>query len=271
MKRALILILLSALAILTACAALPAASTVKTGAQEPVRAVEISQPEQIPAQPAPEAAAPDDVPGLPNTCSITAEAYALRQECLALGGGACPAGERPCGDACPAAVCTDENNCLTDACPAGGSCTAGNPCLAGEDCPAGDACPAAQTLSVQAGDSCLISYEMILAAMSGVYQSMTPAEAKARLESGDPVILLDVRTQAEYDDKHIPGARLLPSTDIQTTAFTALPDPAAEILVYCRSGRRSKEAVEKLVALGYTNVYDIGGILDWPYEIVTGE
>ncbi len=98
------------------------------------------------------------------------------------------------------------------------------------------------------------------------YRKITPDEAKARMDSGDEVLILDVRTQEEYDAGHIPGAVLLPNETIGSEAPAILPDKGAEILIYCRSGRRSAEAANKLVALGYTGVYDFGGIIDWPYE-----
>ncbi|WP_295580984.1 rhodanese-like domain-containing protein [uncultured Oscillibacter sp.] len=103
-------------------------------------------------------------------------------------------------------------------------------------------------------------------APGGEKQTLTAAEAKARLDSGDPVVVLDVRTQAEYGEGHIPGALCLPNETIGGEAPAALPDKDAEILVYCRSGRRSAEAARKLTELGYTRVFDFGGIQSWPYE-----
>lgn len=100
------------------------------------------------------------------------------------------------------------------------------------------------------------------------YRTLTPEEAKTRLEENPDIILLDVRTQEEYDGGHIPGAVCFPNEDIQPE----LPLPFekdAEILVYCRSGRRSAEAAGKLADMGYTNVADFGGILGWPYETTT--
>lgn len=107
-------------------------------------------------------------------------------------------------------------------------------------------------------------------APAAVYHSLTAQEAKNRLDSGDKLILLDVRTQQEYAESHIPGAICLPNESIGTEPPSELPDKDAEILIYCRSGRRSKEAANKLVALGYTQVYDFGGIIDWPYETIAG-
>jgi phage shock protein E len=103
----------------------------------------------------------------------------------------------------------------------------------------------------------------------GGWKTLTPEEAKARLDSGDAVTLLDVRTEAEYEESHIPGAVCLPVESIGTQPPASLPDPDAEILVYCRSGRRSAQAATKLAKLGYTNVSDFGGILNWPYETTT--
>lgn len=103
------------------------------------------------------------------------------------------------------------------------------------------------------------------------YHKITAEQAKERLDSGDELILLDVRTQDEFNAGHIAGAILLPSETItETDQPDILPDLNAEILIYCRSGNRSAQAAKKLVAQGYTNVYDFGGIIDWPYETVTG-
>lgn len=108
-------------------------------------------------------------------------------------------------------------------------------------------------------------------ALSGVsaeprgYATLTPKEAKARMDSGDALIVLDVRTQSEYDGGHIAGAVCLPNESIGSEPPAILPDKDAEILVYCRSGRRSAEAAGKLAALGYTGIADFGGIISWPY------
>lgn len=82
------------------------------------------------------------------------------------------------------------------------------------------------------------------------------------------VVILDVRTLDEYNEGHIDKAILIPDTEIKDQAETTLTDKSATILVYCRSGRRSALASATLVELGYTNVYDFGGIIDWTYEIV---
>ena len=101
-----------------------------------------------------------------------------------------------------------------------------------------------------------------------MYKQITPKEAKDIMDSGEEYVLLDVREQYEYDEKHIPGAILIPYTQIDNNAEEMIPDKDKLILVYCRSGRRSKIASESLVKIGYTNVKEFGGIIDWPYETV---
>ena len=93
-------------------------------------------------------------------------------------------------------------------------------------------------------------------------------EAKKLMDSEEGCIILDVRTREEYDQGHIPGAVLIPNTEIEAKAADLLPDKEQLILVYCRSGRRSKLAAQSLADLGYTNIREFGGILDWPYEVV---
>ena len=100
-----------------------------------------------------------------------------------------------------------------------------------------------------------------------VYMNITAEEAKILMESESGYIILDVREQDEYDAGHIPGAILIPYTQIEAEASKMLTDKDQLILVYCRSGRRSKIAAEALVELGYTNIREFGGIIDWPYEI----
>lgn len=97
--------------------------------------------------------------------------------------------------------------------------------------------------------------------------NITAEEAKAIMDSEEGYIILDVRTQEEYDEGHIPGAILIPNTEIEARAEESLPDKEQLILVYCRSGRRSKMATEILAELGYTNIREFGGIIDWPYEV----
>ena len=100
-----------------------------------------------------------------------------------------------------------------------------------------------------------------------MYEQITPEEAKKIMDSGEEHIILDTREQDEFDEGHIPGAILIPYTEIENKAEEMLPDKDAQILVYCRSGRRSKIAAESLAKLGYTNVKEFGGIIDWPYEV----
>lgn len=100
------------------------------------------------------------------------------------------------------------------------------------------------------------------------YEQISGAEAKALMDSESGYIIIDARTQEEYDEGHIPGAILIPEYEIADRAEKELPDKDQLILVYCRSGRRSKIAAEELVKLGYTNVKEFGGIIDWEYEIV---
>ena len=100
------------------------------------------------------------------------------------------------------------------------------------------------------------------------YDQISGAEAKALMDSESGYVILDVREQNEYDEGHIPGAVLIPYGEIANRAEKELPDKDQLILVYCRSGRRSKIAAEELVKLGYTNVKEFGGIIDWEYETV---
>ena len=100
-----------------------------------------------------------------------------------------------------------------------------------------------------------------------MYEQITPEEAKKIMDSGEEYIILDTREQDEFDEGHIPGAILIPYTEIENKAEKVLPDKDAQILVYCRSGRRSKIAAESLAKLGYTNVKEFGGIIDWPYDL----
>ena len=102
------------------------------------------------------------------------------------------------------------------------------------------------------------------------WQTITAMEAHRMMEESDSYILLDVRTEAEFREKRIDGAVMIPSTEIKLRAEAELRDKNVVILVYCRSGRRSAVAAAALAELGYSNVYDFGGILDWPYETVSG-
>lgn len=100
-----------------------------------------------------------------------------------------------------------------------------------------------------------------------VYVNITAEEAKQIMDSEEGYIILDVRTQEEYDQGHIPGAIVISHEEIAEKAEEVLTDKDQLILVYCRSGRRSKIAAEALVELGYTNIKEFGGIIDWPYEV----
>lgn len=102
-----------------------------------------------------------------------------------------------------------------------------------------------------------------------VYNNITAEEAKRMMDTEDNYVILDVRTEEEFAAGHIEGAILIPDYEIETLAPTRLPDKEQMLLVYCRSGRRSKLASEALLAMGYTNIYEFGGILDWPYGTVT--
>lgn len=99
------------------------------------------------------------------------------------------------------------------------------------------------------------------------YKKISAEDAKIIMDSED-VIILDVRTQEEYNGGHIENALLLPVTDIKDKADGILTDKDAKILVYCRSGNRSAAASKELISMGYTNVYDFGGISSWPYDLV---
>ena len=100
-----------------------------------------------------------------------------------------------------------------------------------------------------------------------VYVNITAEEAKQIMDSEEGYIILDVRTQEEYDQGHIPDAIVISHEEIAEKAEEVLTDKDQLILVYCRSGRRSKIAAEALVELGYTNIKEFGGIIDWPYEV----
>ena len=117
----------------------------------------------------------------------------------------------------------------------------------------------------------LFSLLLLLAGCSGnmtdsSYQQITQEEAKEMMDTQD-VVILDVREQNEYDGGHIPGAVLLPVGTIdEAAAAEVIPNKDSTVLVYCRSGNRSKTASSKLAELGYTNIYEFGGINTWPYE-----
>ena len=99
------------------------------------------------------------------------------------------------------------------------------------------------------------------------YHKLSAEEAYEMMVSQE-VVIVDVRTPEEYDGGHIPNAILVPNESIGDDMPEALPDKEATLLIYCRSGRRSKEASEKLLKLGYKSIYEFGGVIDWPYELV---
>ena len=104
--------------------------------------------------------------------------------------------------------------------------------------------------------------------MLNSYHQISQEEAARMMEKDDGHVIVDVRRQNEYDAGHIPGAILIPNESIRDTQPEALPDQNQIILIYCRSGNRSKQAAQKLSDMGYTNVYELGGIIDWTGEVV---
>lgn len=100
------------------------------------------------------------------------------------------------------------------------------------------------------------------------YEQITAEQAKAVMDTEKDYVIIDARTEVEFAEGHIENAVLIPEYEIKDRAEKELPDKEQLILVYCRSGRRSKIASEELVKLGYTNVKEFGGIIDWPYEVV---
>ncbi|MGM9567321.1 MAG: rhodanese-like domain-containing protein [Clostridia bacterium] len=103
------------------------------------------------------------------------------------------------------------------------------------------------------------------------YLQITAEEAAELMAEETDYILLDVRTEEEFEAEHIPGAICVPNETIGTDAIPELPDKDQTILIYCRSGNRSKDAAEKLVQQGYTHIIEFGGINDWNGETVSGE
>ena len=101
------------------------------------------------------------------------------------------------------------------------------------------------------------------------YVNITAQEAKELMDREEGYVILDVRTEEEYAQGHIPGAILIPDNEIEEKAEEIMNDKDQMILVYCRSGRRSKNAAQTLLELGYTDIREFGGIIDWPYDIET--
>ena len=102
------------------------------------------------------------------------------------------------------------------------------------------------------------------------YRKITAAQANEKMTETEGWILLDVRTIEEFEEERIDGAILIPDNEISSRVEIEIPDKDAVVLIYCRSGRRSAIAAEEMVDLGYTGVYDFGGIIDWPYETISG-
>jgi phage shock protein E len=103
------------------------------------------------------------------------------------------------------------------------------------------------------------------------YQKITPVEVKKRLDSGEKAFLVDVRTPGEYAEKHIPKSLLLPLDRLEQEVANKIPDKAAPIFVYCLTGRRSANGANLLVKLGYSNVYNMGAMMNWPGKMETGK
>ena len=114
----------------------------------------------------------------------------------------------------------------------------------------------------------VIGYFVFNTFFTNGYEKLDQATAYAELQSDQSIQLVDVREPSEFNARYIEGAQLIPLGTIETDFEVAIPDKDAKIFVYCRSGNRSAQAAKKLVDLGYTNVFDIGGILDWDYGIV---
>ncbi|MDO4679572.1 MAG: rhodanese-like domain-containing protein [Eubacteriales bacterium] len=110
----------------------------------------------------------------------------------------------------------------------------------------------------------------VSAETGGSYKQISMEEAISMIEKESNYILLDVRTAEEFEEKHIPGAINVPNETISSEEIPELPDKNQLILVYCRSGNRSKQASQKLAEQGYTNIVEFGGINDWPLDTVSG-
>ena len=100
-----------------------------------------------------------------------------------------------------------------------------------------------------------------------VYMNINAEKAKEMMDGLEKFVLLDARSEEEFSEGHIPGAIVIPHDEISERAENEIPEKDVPVFVYCRSGRRSKIAAEALVSLGYSEVYEFGGIIDWPYEI----
>ena len=105
--------------------------------------------------------------------------------------------------------------------------------------------------------------------VSGEYQKISAQQAKDIMDGDDPYILLDVRTAEEFNSQHIEGAVNIPVDEIGQSISAEIPDKDTLVLVYCRSGGRSASATQEMSRMGYTNVYDFGGIINWPFDTVS--
>ena len=113
----------------------------------------------------------------------------------------------------------------------------------------------------------IVLFALVGCGQQAVYENITAQQAKELMDREEGYVILDVRTEEEYAQGHIPGAVLIPDYEIEQKAEHVLTDKDQMILVYCRSGRRSKNAAQTLQKLGYTDIREFGGIIDWPYEI----
>lgn len=109
----------------------------------------------------------------------------------------------------------------------------------------------------------------LCACFGNAYQKITPEAAYQMMQTLNDFVLLDVRSAAEFQEKHIYGATLIPVNELERRAESELPDKNRVIFVYCRAGVRSRNAANILLGKGYTQVFDIGGIMDWPYKTVS--
>jgi phage shock protein E len=100
--------------------------------------------------------------------------------------------------------------------------------------------------------------------------NITAEEGKTMMEEDPTIILVDVRTEAEFAEEHIPGALLVPVDELESLTPEMMSDKEATYIIYCRSGNRSATAAKQLIEMGYQNIYDMGGIIDWPYETESG-
>ena len=123
------------------------------------------------------------------------------------------------------------------------------------------------TVETTEGPATISSEEVTEVVEEAAYPSISMDEAKAIFETPGDYIILDVRRDDEFSEGHIPGAINVPNEDITTEIVPELPDLDQTIYVYCRSGRRSKEASQKLVDIGYTNIIEFGGIIDWTGDV----